>query len=132
MHRRYWGNDRQYDPHRLITRLAMDDRLWLSRTRKLRVDLREPGALQCALQRIRGHRHSLRTLATTRVARLLAILEDLDPVAAHVLELRYLARLDPLSTAVVLDISPLEVVRKFRFARAWISARLEDVPDAAR
>lgn len=131
MHRRSRCNDRQYDAHRLITRLAMGDRLWLTRTRKLRIDLRERGALQSALLRMRAHKHSLRTLATTRVAGLLAILEDLDPVAAHVLELRYLARLDPLSTAVVLDISPLEVVRKFRFARAWISARLGDAPDTA-
>lgn len=132
MHRRSRCNDQQYDGHRLITRLAMDDRLWLARTRKLRINLREPGALQSALQLIRARKHSLRALATTRVASLLAILEDLDPVAAHVLELRYFARLDPLSTAVVLDISPLEVVRKFRFARAWLSARLEGAPEAAR
>lgn len=129
MHRRYRCDDRRYDPRRLPTLLAADDRMWLTRTGNLRIDIREAGTLRSALQRIRTRRHSLRTLATTRVASLLAILESLDPVAAHVLELRYFARLDPLSTAVLLDISPLEVVRKFRFARAWISARLQDPPD---
>lgn len=54
----------------------------------------------------------------------LQTLEELDPVAVRVVELRFFSGLSIEEAAEVLDLGRATVVRKWRAARAWLQERL--------
>jgi RNA polymerase sigma-70 factor (ECF subfamily) len=54
-------------------------------------------------------------------------LADLDPVQAHVVELRFFSGLEVDEVAGILDMSSRTVVRKWRVARAWLGVELAEV-----
>ena len=61
----------------------------------------------------------------------LSELAILSPREAQVVELRYFGGLDVVEVAEVLDVSSRTVKRAWRFARAWLGARMtENEPDA--
>lgn len=67
-----------------------------------------------------------------RTEELIALDEALDRLAAlderksRVVELRYFGGLDVDETAEVLKVSPITVMRDWRFARAWLSREIEN------
>jgi RNA polymerase sigma factor (TIGR02999 family) len=62
-----------------------------------------------------------------------AALKDLstrDPIAAQIVELRYFGGMNNDEIAAALDIGPATVGRHWRFARAWLHARLGSADEA--
>jgi RNA polymerase sigma factor (TIGR02999 family) len=59
----------------------------------------------------------------------LARLEDIDPVAAAVVRLRYFAGLDIEETAAALGTSTATVKRNWAFARGWLKDAIESETD---
>jgi RNA polymerase sigma factor (TIGR02999 family) len=57
-------------------------------------------------------------------------LQELDPDAAHVVELRLFAGLEVDEVAEVRGCSPSTIARQWRFARAWLAEQLDVRPDA--
>jgi RNA polymerase sigma factor (sigma-70 family) len=56
----------------------------------------------------------------------LARLEEADPRAARVTELRFFAGLTEEEIAKELDVSEITVKRDWKFARAWLAAHLQE------
>ena len=69
-------------------------------------------------------RESQRLLKVLAVHEALRALADIDPDAAHVVELRYFGGLMPAEIASVLGISSSTAQRRWRVARAWLFERL--------
>lgn len=53
-------------------------------------------------------------------------LERVSPRQARMIEYRYFAGMDVAETAALLDVSEATVLRDWRAARAWLTARLRD------
>ncbi|MEZ5305795.1 MAG: ECF-type sigma factor [Pyrinomonadaceae bacterium] len=56
----------------------------------------------------------------------LRALEEIDPLQARIVELRYFAGLTIDETAMVVSLSPATVKREWSFARAWLFRRISD------
>lgn len=54
----------------------------------------------------------------------LTLLAAVDPSASRIVELRFFGGLEVAETAAVLGVSRATVIRRWRFARAWLAERL--------
>jgi RNA polymerase sigma factor (sigma-70 family) len=52
-------------------------------------------------------------------------LEQLDPLKARIVDLRYFAGMSMKEAAEVLDLSERTLHRQWRFIKAWLKSRLE-------
>lgn len=57
----------------------------------------------------------------------LSELEDADPRAAKIVELRFFGGLNGAEIAAALDVAEITVKRDWRAARAWLSSKLSDL-----
>ncbi len=60
----------------------------------------------------------------------MAVLEQLDPSSAQVVELKFFSGMTTDEIAQAMDVSRATVVRDWRFAKAWLAGRLEPASGA--
>lgn len=58
-------------------------------------------------------------------------LDSMDPLCAHMIDLRYFAGVSVRETASLLDLPRDAVVRELRFARAWLNIKIVEADTAA-